>query len=86
MRSAILRQSLRLSFSSEQLQSEAGCHHLGVLEAIACERGFQQLTLHARESAVGFFERLGYSTIGACFVAVTLPHWAMHNMLAPTFP
>jgi hypothetical protein len=86
LRSGILRQPLAFSFSSEQLQSEAGCHHLGASEAFACERGYQQLTLHARQSAVGFFERLGYSTIGACFVAVTLPHWAIDNMLAPTFP
>jgi hypothetical protein len=86
LRSAILRQPLGFSFSGEQLQSEAGCQHLGVSEAFACERGYQQLTLHARQSAVGFFERLGYSTIGACFVAVTLPHWAIDNMLAPTFP
>ena len=129
LRSTILRQPLGLSFSSEQLKSEAGCHHLGgflqaeliaclvlqpldgktmrirqlavkeelrgqgigrmlvhASEVFACERGFQQLTLHARESAVGFYERLGYSTIGACFLEVTLPHWAMHKTLAPTSP
>jgi hypothetical protein len=45
LRSAILRQPLGFSFSSEQLQSEAGCHHLGASEAFACERGYQQLTL-----------------------------------------
>ena len=129
LRSAILRQPLGLSFSSEELQSEAGCHHLAgfiqeelvaclvlqplagqtmrmrqvavkeelrgqgfgrmlvhVSEALACERGCQQMTVHARESAVGFYERLGYSTMGACFLEVTVPHWAMCKLLTLNSP
>jgi GNAT superfamily N-acetyltransferase len=50
-------------------------------ETVARQRGFQVMTLHARESAVGFYQRLGYSKVGPGFVELTLPHWAMHKPL-----
>ena len=52
-------------------------------EALARARGFRRMVLHARESAVPFYERLGYSRIGERFEEVTLPHWAMEKRLAP---
>jgi predicted GNAT family N-acyltransferase len=50
-------------------------------EEIARERGFREMTLHARESAVPFYERLGYDRIGERFEEVTIPHWAMRKGL-----
>lgn len=54
-------------------------------EVFAAARGFREMTLHARESVAGFYERLGYAAEGSPFVEVTIPHRAMRKTLeAPT--
>ena len=50
-------------------------------EAFARERGFVEITLHARTSAVPFYEKLGYERVGEEFEEVTIPHWAMRKAL-----
>jgi len=51
------------------------------LEALAREAGVTGIVLHARESAAGFYDRLGYVREGECFVEVGLPHWKMRKLL-----
>lgn len=51
-------------------------------ETRARELGFGVMVLHARESAVGFYETLGYQKQGARFWEVTLPHWEMTKTLS----
>ena len=51
------------------------------LEAFAQQRGFRRLTMHARSSAKGFYEKLGYRTQGAEFIQVTIPHQIMEKDL-----
>lgn len=46
-------------------------------ENIARDRGFKRLTMHARSTAVGFYEKLGYSICGEEFLEVTIPHVEM---------
>lgn len=50
-------------------------------ENIARDRGFRKITMHARKSATGFYEKLGYVTSGEEFVEVTLPHVVMEKQL-----
>ena len=50
-------------------------------ETLAAASGGLTIVLHARETAVGFYERLGYRRVGAQFVEVTLPHWEMTKSL-----
>lgn len=40
-------------------------------------RGFREFELHARRSAEGFYQRLGYTTVGGEFIEVTIPHVKM---------
>jgi ribosomal protein S18 acetylase RimI-like enzyme len=47
------------------------------LEADLRSRGFRNLVLHARASAVGFYEKLGYVLVGDAFIDVTLAHFRM---------
>ncbi len=49
------------------------------LEATLVARGFTRFTLHARQSAVPFYEKLGYRVMGQRFVEVTIPHAAMEK-------
>lgn len=50
-------------------------------ENVARDRGFKKLTMHARESAIGFYEKLGYKKIGERFEEVTIPHFMMEKDL-----
>ena len=42
-----------------------------------------RVELNARDTAVGFYEKLGYRKSGEEFVEVTIPHWKMVKDLAP---
>ena len=46
-------------------------------ENIARDRGYRKITMHARKTATGFYEKLGYTTNGVEFLEVTLPHVVM---------
>lgn len=50
-------------------------------EKCARERGFIQLIMHARQSAIGFYEKMGYVITSAAFEEVTLPHYEMQKSL-----
>ena len=47
------------------------------LEEHLRSRGFRNLVLHARASAVEFYEKLGYAIIGDEFIDVTIAHVRM---------
>jgi ribosomal protein S18 acetylase RimI-like enzyme len=50
-------------------------------ENIARDRGFKKIMMHARKSAAGFYEKLGYQVCSAEFEEVTLPHYEMEKKL-----
>ena len=50
-------------------------------EEFARARGYQEIMLHARETAIGFYEKLGYRKEGSRFTEVTIPHFAMRKQL-----
>ena len=52
-------------------------------EAEARRRGASRMTLHARQTAVAFYERLGYAVDGEPFAEVGLPHRIMSKELTP---
>ena len=45
-------------------------------------RNIGTVTLHARVTARGFFERLGYAAVSGVFTEVTIPHIKMEKDLA----
>jgi GNAT superfamily N-acetyltransferase len=51
------------------------------LEAALVARGFVSLSLHARSTAVGFYEKLGYKTVDDEFIEVSIPHRKMVKRL-----
>ena len=50
-------------------------------ENIARDRGYKKITMHARKSAIGFYERLGYNVSGDEFKEVTISHYVMEKSL-----
>lgn len=50
-------------------------------ENIARDRGYRKITMHARKTASGFYEKLGYKVCGEEFEEVTIPHYVMEKQL-----
>jgi GNAT superfamily N-acetyltransferase len=50
-------------------------------ENVARDRGYKRLIMHARKTALGFYEKLGYHVSGEEFVEVTIPHYIMEKAL-----
>ena len=50
-------------------------------ERLAADLHFKKMTLHARQVAVPFYERLGYSIVGEPFEEVSIPHFKMEKGL-----
>jgi predicted GNAT family N-acyltransferase len=50
-------------------------------EMLAIEIGFTTITLHARSTAVPFYERNGYRGSGEVFTEVGIPHLLMQKQL-----
>ncbi len=86
-----MRCKTRKTSSNETLFLDAADKHaavrggsfFGLGEEFARDMGFGVIVLHARESAVGFYETLGYRKCGARFWEVGLPHWEMTKALDP---
>lgn len=69
-----------------QMAVKAGCEGQGVgrrmllsLEALLAGQGVARLSLHARISAAGFYEKLGFVRSGESFVEVGIPHIRMEK-------
>jgi len=50
-------------------------------EQVLARRGFEHLLLHARMTAVEFYERLGYVKTGPEFIEVGIPHVLMERKI-----
>ncbi|HEV2354564.1 MAG TPA: GNAT family N-acetyltransferase [Puia sp.] len=50
-------------------------------ENIARDLGYKKLCMHARSTAVGFYQKLGYRVSGNEFIEVTIPHFIMEKDL-----
>ncbi|HMH32317.1 MAG TPA: GNAT family N-acetyltransferase [Puia sp.] len=50
-------------------------------ENIARDLGYKTLVMHARKTAIGFYEKLGYRTTGNEFLEITIPHFIMEKKL-----
>lgn len=58
-----------------------GATMMNFAENVARDRGFHILTMHARKSAIGFYEKLGYKISSDVFEEVTIPHFEMQKEL-----
>ena len=56
-----------------------GCELVNYAHSFAKGRGYEEIVLHARETARGFYQKLGYEAEGDSFTEVGLPHLAMRK-------
>jgi N-acetyltransferase len=67
----------QMAVSASQQRKGLGRRLMTELEQDLQARGFRKLTLEARTSAVGFYEKLGYAVVGDGFVKLSIPHARM---------
>jgi len=76
------RYRLRQMAVKNEVQGKGiGASIMSFAETIAKDKGFKFMVLHARETAVGFYEKFGYKVVGDVFIEVNLPHYLMEKEL-----
>ncbi len=58
-----------------------GATMLNYAENIARDAGYKKMVMHARKSAMKFYEKLGYKINGKEFEEITIPHYVMEKDL-----
>lgn len=58
-----------------------GASMMNFAENVASDAGYKKIIMHARKTAVGFYEKLGYKVTGEEFEEVSLPHFIMEKKL-----
>ena len=84
----ILTPDNKTNIRLRQMAVISGLQHKGIgrvimnfAENVARDRGYKVLHMHARKTAVGFYQKLGYVIIGEEFEEVTIPHYEMQKAL-----
>ena len=52
-----------------------------MMEDYCRSRGMEEIILHSRKTAAGFYEQLGYTRTPGEFIEVTIPHCEMRKIL-----
>jgi GNAT superfamily N-acetyltransferase len=58
-----------------------GASLMNFAENVARDRGYRKMTMNARKTALGFYDKLGYRIVGEEFSEVTIPHYRMEKSL-----
>lgn len=58
-----------------------GASIMSFVENLARDKGYKSLMMHARVTAIGFYEKFGYIATGDQFMEVGVPHLVMEKML-----
>jgi predicted GNAT family N-acyltransferase len=58
-----------------------GASIMAFAENLSRDKGYQKLVMHARDTAIGFYEKFGFKVVGEPFTEVNLPHHLMEKRL-----
>jgi len=58
-----------------------GASLMSFVETLARDKGYRCLMMHARLTAIGFYEKFGYKVKGDQFIEVGIPHHVMEKKL-----
>lgn len=72
----------QFAVTPERQRQGIGSEIVAYCEDYALEHGYNTIELHARETAVSFYESLEYEKIGDRFTEVTIPHYKMVKNLS----
>jgi GNAT superfamily N-acetyltransferase len=71
----------QMAVHNSQQGKGIGATMMNFAENVARDRGFKVMAMHARKTATGFYEKLGYRVEGDEFMEVTIPHYLMKKKL-----
>ncbi len=58
-----------------------GATMMNYAENVARDAGYKKMVMHARKTAIHFYEKLGYKVNGGEFQEITIPHYIMEKKL-----
>ena len=58
-----------------------GASLMNFAENVARDHGYKRIIMHARKTATGFYEKLGYTVTGKEFIEISIPHMVMEKKL-----
>ncbi len=58
-----------------------GASIMSFAETVARDKGFKKLMMHARNTAIGFYEKFDFKVKGNEFIEVNVPHHVMEKRL-----
>ena len=58
-----------------------GASMMNFAENVSLDAGYKKIIMHARKTAIGFYEKLGYKVTGEEFEEVSIPHFIMEKKL-----
>jgi predicted GNAT family N-acyltransferase len=71
----------QMAVENSQQGKGIGATMMNFAENVARDRGYKVMAMHARKTATGFYEKLGYRVEGDEFQEVTIPHYLMKKKL-----
>lgn len=71
----------QMAVQQSMQRNGVGAALMNFAEHMAKDHGFKFMMMHARASAVGFYEKLGYKINSDLFEEVTIPHYEMKKTL-----
>ncbi len=71
----------QMAIDSDSQRTGRGRTLLESVEQMLIDRGVRHVVLHARDEAVGFYQKLGYTVVGEGFVEVGILHHHMKKQL-----
>lgn len=73
---------LRQMAVKDNLQGKGiGASIIQFAENLSRDKGYRKIIMHARDSAIGFYEKFGYVTKGDVFMEVNVPHHVMEKLI-----
>ncbi|RYZ36880.1 MAG: GNAT family N-acetyltransferase [Sphingobacteriales bacterium] len=72
----------QMAVDSNEQGKGIGAELINAADMYAVNQGKSRIILHARETAIPFYEKLGYEAEGDTFTEVGLPHRKMEKLLA----
>lgn len=67
----------QMAVAPEVQGSGYGRRLIGLVEGVLLKEGYSSVVLHARESAMGFYRKLGYRALAGLFHEAGIPHRKM---------
>ena len=73
----------RVAVEAAAARAGLGRAVMAAAERWASEQGLPAVELHAQQSVIGFYERLGYAGVGEPYEEAGIPHLTMRKELLP---